>query len=139
MLICIERYFFKLVRSELQPSFQAASAGFPQEWESLVEEYLEASSFRSRREARAAARVACVRLRHGRSRADEPLLGEYAIPLHPSLNHVVLSERLAIDAPRMMPPYLRASRLVHQALFDLLLNDRTFELAHSRKRGTRMT
>ena len=59
VLICIECYFFRLVRSELQPSIQAASAGCPQEWESLVEEYREASSFRSRRGARAAARVDC--------------------------------------------------------------------------------
>ena len=75
---------------------------------------------------------ACVCMLHQHMKMKEPLLRDYSLPLDPDdLSHLVLSDKLAVDAARGVVGYLRTTG-VDSCIFSLSEGDATINFARRR-------
>ena len=140
----VERFFFQSACESLHEGATAQSMPLTTLRDIVLQYRLIAVSFRRSPDGSALMRTellsrellvvwtaAC--LVHKETRHNERLLQDYAIPLDPcDLVHLVLSERLAIDAMRQVVAYLRDNRRASTCVFSMREIDSTFEFAQFR-------
>lgn len=138
----VERFFFQSACESLHERATAQSMSLTTELRDIVLQYRRiAVSFRISPGGSALMRTELLSREllvvwtatcfiHRETRHNERILEDYAIQLDPcDLVHLVLSERLAIDATRQVAAYLRDNRRASRCVFSMLANDNTFEFA----------